>query len=259
MDKSTKISCVIITKNEEKNIERCILSIDGVADEIIIVDSFSTDRTEQICTNFNLKFVQTPWKGFAETKNYGNSLTSYSYILSIDADEALSENLKNEINNLKISGFDHDAYYIKRLTNYCGKWIRHCGWYPDKKLRLWNKELGSWKGHIHEEISLKTDCKISNLKGDLLHYSYYTINEHITQMISYTDLMAENNLLKGKNPSYLKMIISPLTKFLVSYFIRLGMLDGLYGFVISVLSCFATFLKYAKTKQLFIQRKNSIN
>ena len=247
---TTKISCVIITKNEERNIERCLKSVAEVVDEIIVVDSFSTDRTKEICEKYKVQFVQTEWKGYAETKNYGNSLVKFEYILSIDADEMLSDQLQTEIRSLKKSGELADGYLINRLTNYCGKWIRHCGWYPDRKLRLWRKDKGIWNGLIHETVDMSNDSVIKRLNKDILHYSYYSFNEHLVQMIRFTDLMAQNNVKKGKKVTLVKLLVSPTVKFIVAYFLRGGFLDGYYGFIICVLSSMATFLKYAKTYQL---------
>jgi glycosyltransferase involved in cell wall biosynthesis len=253
-----RISCVIITKNEERNIDRCLKSLQGVVDEIIIIDSYSTDKTQDICAKYNSKFIQTEWKGYAETKNYGNSLAEFSFILSIDADEALSEELRKEIVDLKIKDqLNADAYYLNRLTNYCNKWIRHCGWYPDRKLRLFKKEKGKWEGLIHEQIIMIEKSSSSRLRHDLLHYSYYTINEHLQQMIGFTDLMAKDFYNKGRNPTFLKIYLSPFVKFLKSYFFQAGFLDGYYGFIICILSSCATFLKYVKTRELFITERKA--
>jgi hypothetical protein len=139
------------------------------------------------------------------------------------------------------------------LTNYCGKWIRHCGWYPDTKLRLWKKDKGKWEGLVHEEIVLNQGSSYHCLKGNLLHYSYYSINEHLFQMIQFTDLMARENFNKGRKPGALKIICSPFVKFIKSFFLQAGFLDGYYGFVVCVLSSYATFLKYIKTRELFDQ------
>jgi glycosyltransferase involved in cell wall biosynthesis len=251
MPDKNSISAVIITKNEERNIDRCLKSLKGIADEIIVVDSFSTDKTEDICRNYRLRFIQEEWKGYAETKNYGNSLASNKFILSLDADEELSEELRDEILQHKKKGMEADAYYLNRLTNYCGRWIHHCGWYPDFKIRLWRKGSGKWEGLIHEEVKLLPGVKAVKLYGNLMHYSYYTINEHLRQMIPFTDLMAEELFIRGKRFSILKVILSPLVKFLKSYFIRGGVLDGFYGLVICSLSATASFLKYAKAYQKF--------
>ncbi len=247
---STNISAVIITKNEERNIVRCLESLRGVADEIIVVDSFSSDKTIPICESKGVRIFQKPWMGYSETKNYGITLALYPFILSIDADEALSDELRKNIISLKKEGFALDAYKMSRLTNYCGKWIYHCGWYPDRKLRLFKKEAGRWEGLIHEEVHLISDSTVGRVEGDILHYSYYSINEHIQQMIGFTDLMADEINKRGKTVSLSKMFFSPGIKFLKSYIINGGFRDGFYGLVICTLSSMATFLKYAKAHRL---------
>jgi glycosyltransferase involved in cell wall biosynthesis len=250
----TKISAVIITFNEERNIERCINSLQDIADEIIVVDSFSTDKTAEICKSFEIKFIQTQWLGYSKTKNYGNSLATNDYILSIDADEALSEELKNEIYLIKTAEKIADAYFVKRLTNYCGSWIHHCGWYPDKKLRLWNKQKGKWEGNIHEEVIMYNNTTASELKNDLLHYSYYSIQQHINQANKFTDLTSAEAFKNGKKSNLFKILFNPIIKFKKDYFLKLGLLDGYHGFVICAISAFATFLKYIKLREL---HKNS--
>jgi glycosyltransferase involved in cell wall biosynthesis len=251
MRSAAKISAIIITKNEERNILRCLESLTGVADEILVIDSFSSDNTVAICESNGGRIIQKKWMGYSETKNYGITEASYDYVLSIDADEALSDTLRDHIIKLKAEGFALDAYYINRLTNYCGKWIYHCGWYPDRKLRLWRKEAGRWEGLIHEEVHMISDCTSGRLKGDLLHYSYYSINEHLLQMNHFTDLMAQSLIKQGKKVTLGKMIFSPGIKFFKSYFFNRGYKDGYYGLVICVISSFATFLKYSKARLIF--------
>lgn len=250
-----KISAVIITFNEERNIERCIRSLHDVADEIIVVDSFSTDKTEEICNSLKVRFYQTKWDGYSVTKNYGNSLATHNYILSIDADEVLSEELKKEIIKIKNADNPSDAYCMNRLTNYCGSWIHHCGWYPDTKLRLWNRLKGKWEGNIHEEVVLAKESTITTLKVDLLHYSYYSIHQHVNQANKFTDLTAMEAFSKGKKAGIFRIIFSPIIKFKKDYFLKLGFLDGYHGFVICIISAFATFIKYTKLREL---HKNSV-
>ncbi len=247
----TKISAVIITLNEERNIERCILSLQDIADEIIVIDSFSNDKTHEICKNYDVKFFQTKWLGYSGTKNYGNNIASYDYILSVDADEAISEDLKKEILLIKKSDKIEDAYFMNRLTNYCGSWIHHCGWYPDKKLRLWNKQKGKWEGNIHEEVKMQADAGIYDLKSDLLHYSYYSIQQHIKQANKFTDLTAAEAFKNAKKSSLFKIIFNPIVKFIKDYFIKLGFLDGYHGFLICGISSCATFMKYIKLRELY--------
>ena len=150
-----KLSVVIITLNEEKNIERCLQSVKDIADEIIVVDSYSDDRTEEICSEFGVKFIQQKFKGYVDQKNDGNALASHDYILSLDADEALSEELAASISQVK-ENWQFDAYAMNRLTSYCGKWIRHSGWYPDRKSRLFDRRKARWTGHlVHERVEVE--------------------------------------------------------------------------------------------------------
>ncbi|MCB9026028.1 MAG: glycosyltransferase family 2 protein [Bdellovibrionaceae bacterium] len=247
----SKISAVIITKNEELNIERCIQSLIRVVDEIIIVDSYSTDNTPKICQKYpQVRFFQTDWKGFSETKNYGNQLASFEFILSLDADEELSTMLQDEILNIKNQLKENEAYYINRITNYCGKWIYHSGWLPDYQLRLFPKKDSHWnKAQVHEHIEFTNEMTIKKLSGLLNHYSYYTINEHIDRMKSYTSLGAEKVLAKNENFLLIKATVNPFLRFFKSYFLKLGILDGAYGFAISIMASFTVFLKYFKAWQ----------
>lgn len=246
------ISAIIITKNEERNIGRCLESLKNLVDEIVIVDSFSTDNTKNICTSYEeVKFISSEWKGYAETKNYANSLARGKFIFSVDADESVSEALKKSILNFISEAEQADACSFNRLTNFCGKWIRHGGWYPDTKIRMWKKGTAHWEGIVHEKIVLDNSASIIHLDGNLLHYSYYSIDEFQKQIRKYSDLSARENYHKKKKSSILKIFLSPLAKFFTSYFLRAGFLDGYYGLVISLLSSRANFLKYSKTYQLF--------
>lgn len=247
-NQNMKISAVIITFNEERNIGRCLQSLEGVADEIVVVDSGSTDRTEQICREAKVRLIHQAWLGYAEQKNLGNSIAENDWILSLDADEALSEELRNSLLAWKRNPDTNFVYFVNRLTNYCGHWVRHCGWYPDQKIRFWNKKQGKWEGLIHENIAIQMPQK--HLKGDILHYSYYTIHDHLKQLNHFTELMAQEAIEKGKKGSLLKIVFSPLVKFLKSYFLQLGFLDGYYGLVICLISAQATFIKYVKIKEL---------
>lgn len=247
----TKLSAVIITLNEERNIARCIDSVARVADEIIVVDSGSSDRTGAICKEKGIRFVMHEWEGYKEQKNYANSLAAHDLILSIDADEALSEPLQQSILQAKENPLA-DAYEMNRLTNYCGKWIRHCGWYPDRKLRLFNRNKFRWGGEIIHENVIRTDAEATrkHLSGDLLHYSYYSISEHYAQANHFTNLTAGLAVEKGKRSSLLKIICSPMVKFFRDYVIKRGFLDGYYGYVVCRISAQATFMKYSKIRQI---------
>lgn len=241
-----KLSVVIITFNEEHNIERCLKSVVNIADEIVVVDSFSTDNTSYICKKYNVNFVQNKWLGYSKQKNKANSLSNNDYILSIDADEAVSKELEKSILEQKKIGFS-GCYKINRFNNYCGKWIKHTSWYPDTKIRIWNRNEAIWKGDIHETVEfLEKNMVVKQLKGDLLHYSYTSIHNHIEQANKFSSIAAQIKYEQGKSVGLIKIIISPFFKFIKEYFIKLGLLDGIYGFVISVISAHETFLKYIK-------------
>lgn len=243
-----KISAVIITLNEERNIERCIKSLLNVADEIVIVDSGSTDRTIEIARGLNAIVIEQQWLGYGATKNLGHDKAKFEYILSIDADEALSDELIDSINNIK-SNLDA-AYSFNRLTNYCGKWIKHSGWYPDTKVRLFPKSKIRWNSsEVHEELEMQ-NIKVQHLKGDLLHYSYYSIIQHIEKSVHYGKLAGKHLFEKGKKPSVFKIIFSPFIRFLKDYFLRLGFLDGAFGFFIAITASYSIFIKYFYHYQL---------
>jgi glycosyltransferase involved in cell wall biosynthesis len=248
---SVKISVVIITFNEQKNIERCLDSIKEVADEIIVLDSFSTDKTEEICKNYNVRFYKHKFEGHIQQKNRALEYAFNNWVLSLDADEELSTTLIENIKKIKQNP-DADGYTFNRLTNYCGKWIKHSGWYPDKKLRLFDKSKGKWGGiNPHDEIIMKNESTVKHIKGDLLHYSYYSIEQHIDQINKFTTIGAAEAFKKGKKSNLWIITTNSIWKFIRDYFIKLGFLDGYYGFVICSLSAWATFNKYLKLNELY--------
>ena len=248
------ISVVIITFNEEKNIERCLRAIADVADEIIVLDSLSTDRTREICKQYKVTFIEQPFLGYVEQKNKALEYATYPHVLSLDADEVLSDELKKSIIEVK-NNWQHNGYSFNRLTNYCGTWVRHCGWYPDRKLRLFDKRKGAWAGNtIHERYLLNNNSEPKHIAGDLLHYSYYTIDQHLDQIKKFTTMMAQVQFEKGKRPGFMKLVLNPLWCFIRQYIVRLGFLDGYHGLVICALSAVANFVKYAKTRDLFSDR-----
>lgn len=245
------LSAVIITYNEEKNIGRCLQSLVGIADEIIVVDSNSTDNTCEIAQQYGAKIVQHSFEGFAAQKNFAASVASNNWILSLDADEALGEELKSGILSIKNKS-EFDAYFIKRQTNFCGKFIKHGSWYPDKQCRLWDKTKGQWTGKIHEKWRLDSvSGKYGTLSGDLFHYSFNTISEYLQMADRYTTLSAEEAFEKGKNVSSLKLIFGPEIKFIQDYFLRFGFLDGYQGFVAYRLAAQMAFIKYSKIRERF--------
>lgn len=246
-----QLSAVIITYNEEHNIVRCLESLKEVVDEIIVVDSYSQDNTVSLSQLNGAIVFQNKFEGHIQQKNFALTKASFDHILSLDADEALDSVLKQEIMHLKID-FSSDGYYLKRLTNYCGHWVRYCGWYPDKKLRLFNRKKGQWTGmNPHDKFVLfSRDKHTLTLKGDILHYSYYTIGQHINQMRYFSEIAAKEMYRKGKRHYQIQIIINPLLHFLKSFIIKLGFLDGWRGLQICSISSYGTYLKYKKLFQL---------
>lgn len=250
-----KISAVIITFNEEQNIRRCLESLQDISDEIVVVDSFSTDQTESICRDMKAKFFQNKFQGHVEQKNYALGKASYDFVLSLDADEALSDQLRDSILSVK-NNWNYDGYSFNRLTNYCGKWIRHLGWYPDVKIRLWDRKKGCWGGtNPHDRVIMEENSLVRHLDGDLFHYSYHSIRQQVDQMNSFSDLAAQASYEKGKKANLVKDIfLNPVFTFLKMYLLKRGFLDGYYGLIISVNSSFSKFLKYIKLRELNKQK-----
>lgn len=244
------LSVVIITFNEEKNISRCIESVLPIADEIVVVDSYSTDRTQEICLSYGVRFLQHPFVGHIEQKNYALRQAQYDYVLSLDADEALSESLLSAIQGIKHQ-FNFDGYIFNRKTNFCGKWVSYCGWYPDKKLRLWDRNKGSWGGtNPHDKVILLKGATVKQIPYDILHYSFNTIDEHFKQIEYFTDISSKAAYQRGQTSSSLKIWGKSIFKFFRDYFLKLGFLDGKTGFIICKNSAYAKYLKYSKLRDL---------
>lgn len=244
-----RLSVTIITLNEERNIGRCIESVKAVADDIVVLDSGSTDATVAICEKLGVRTVYAPWENYSKARNNAAGYAKYDWILALDADEALSAELTQSI--LKIKESETIPFCsFKRLTNYCGKWIHHCGWYPDVKIRLYDRTRATYEGIIHEYLNWLPE-KIIKLEGDLLHYSYYTIYEHVQQANRFTDLTSKAAFDRGEKSSLLYIAFAPLIKFIKGFFIQGGFLDGYYGFVVCTISAHATFYKYVKLNFLW--------
>lgn len=244
-----KLSAVIVTFNEERNIARCIESLLGLTDDIVVLDSFSTDKTPEICSAYDLTFKQRAWEGYSASKNFANSLAKFDLILSIDADEALSDELRKSLAAFKRQERFSTARF-NRLTNYCGKWIRHGGWYPDTKVRVFDRRKTCWTGEIHEDLNFSEIPEILHLKGDCLHYSYYSLEQHYRQADKFTGIAARDLHQQGKKAPWFKLVFSPIVKFIRDYFLKLGFLDGKYGFIIARISAKATYMKYHKLRRL---------
>jgi len=248
-----KLSVIIITFNEAKNIARCLQAASSVADEMIVYDSFSTDDTCKIAEQFGAKVFQGKWQGYSISKNLANAKASHDWILSLDADEVLGNDLQQAILKLKLEGLKTASF--KRLTNYCGTWIKHAGWYPDIKLRLFNRKKMQWQGLIHEELKSIDQQEIRPilLQGDCLHYSYYSVEDHLKQTEKFSTLSAQSLYEKGVKSNFIKLNVAPLFKFVSMYFFKLGFLDGYYGFVVCRISAKAVYLRNSKLKALYNQ------
>jgi|APSaa5957512622_1039677.scaffolds.fasta_scaffold25089_2 glycosyltransferase involved in cell wall biosynthesis len=246
-----KLSAVIITFNEERNIGRCLTSLASIADEIVVVDSCSTDDTVEICRRFaNVRVTEQPFLGHVEQKNFALDQATNDYVLSLDADEALSEQLQKEILKVKQTS-SLDGHYFNRRTNYCGQWVNHCGWYPDRKLRLFDRRKGRWGGdNPHDLVKMDDEFSGGHLAGDLLHYSYYTISDHIGQTDKFTTIAAASAYKKGVESSMFKVVTRPCLKFIRDYLLKRGFLDGRRGFIICYINALSAFLKYAKLLEL---------
>jgi glycosyltransferase involved in cell wall biosynthesis len=251
------LSVVIITFNEEKNIARCIDSVKDLADEIVVVDSFSLDSTKSICLSKGAKFIEHKFEGFTAQKTYATAQATSDYILALDADEYLSPALQASVSKA-MNNWNADGYSINRLNSYAGKWIKSCGWYPDRKIRLWDRRKGSWQGGmVHEIVRMGEGANIRHLDGDLLHEAYQNAGQLILKMQQqYADLFALEHAHKKKVTTF-KIFYKTAFSFIKSYFLKGGIWDGYEGLVISVSNANGVFYKYAKLLEMNRSRTNS--
>ncbi|MDH5603289.1 MAG: glycosyltransferase family 2 protein [Cyclobacteriaceae bacterium] len=247
-----QLSVVIITFNEEKNIGRCLESVKEIADEIVVVDSFSTDDTQVICERFEgVKFVSHEFEGHIQQKNYALSRATLDHVLSIDADEVLTDRLKQDILSLK-NNWQADGYFVNRANHYLGKRIRFCGWYPDKKLRIFDKRKATWGGsNPHDRIIMEEGSTIRSLHSDLNHYSYHSVDQHLSGINKFSTIAAREAFEQGKKATVIKIMMYPFFVFFKTYILRLGILDGYYGLIISYHHAYYRFLKYLKLRELW--------
>ena len=248
-----KLSVVIITYNEEENIKDCLESVKW-SNEIVVVDSFSSDKTVEIAREFTPKVFQNKWTNFSEQKNLALAKASNDWVLNIDADETVTPGLKEEILaivNSKFSTFE--GYYIPRKNHYMGMWIRHCGWYPDYKLRLFRRGKGRFNERIVHE-SVIVEGRKGHLKSCLNHYSYKDLSDHLSKIDKFTSLAAEETFTSGKRAGVFDLLFRPLVKFIKMYLLKRGYLDGIYGLIVSVMGSFYVFTKYLKLWELSKRR-----
>ena len=240
-----KISACIISFNEEKKIEDCLKSLDGIVDEIVVVDSNSTDKTVEIARKYTDKIIFQDFLGFIEQKNFALEHATNDWVLSLDCDERLSPELQRAITDIKDNIDDADAYKMPRKTFYVYRWLNHC-WYPDIKIRLFNKKHAHWGGTNPHDHIVTPGSNIVQLPGDIYHYSFDSISDHLKTIDKFTEIGADELIRKNKSFS----ILSPFTHsswlFIKIYFLKRGFLDGFAGIIVSVLSATHVFVKYSK-------------
>ena len=243
-----KITATIITLNEERNIARAIESL-RCCDEILILDSGSTDRTLQLAENLGARVFEAGWRGYSGQKNWAAEQAANDWILSLDADEALSEALEAEIWSLKKSGPRFDGYTMPRLARYLGRWILHSGWYPDRKIRLYDRRKGRWVGDfVHESVHV--DGRLGQLESNILHFTCESLSEHVKTMERYTTLAAQEIAARKIQVPLWRVLLDPQWTFLKSFVLQGGFLDGREGLTIAYMAAFYTFLKYAKARNM---------
>ncbi len=253
-----RISACIICYNEEAKIEDCLRSV-AFADEIVVVDSMSTDRTVEISRRYTPRIVTHPWSGFVAQKNIALENARHPWVLCVDADERVSDGLRDEILTLRKNGLGGDGvtgYYIPRRTLYLGRWLAHSGWYPDRKVRLFNKSNGTWVGQdLHECVLLRG--KAGYLSGDLLHLSFDGLSHHLRKIDRFTTIAAGELFSRGRRPGIASMIVRPWFTFFKMFVLRRGFLDGVPGFIAAGMSAVHVFSKYAKLWELWKNSRSS--
>lgn len=243
-----RITATIITLNEEANIGRAIRSV-RFCDEVVVVDSGSSDRTASLAASLGATVHSNPWPGYAAQKNLAAAKAHHEWILSIDADEEVSAPLAREIQALDLDKSDCAGFAFPRLARYCGRWIRHSGWYPDRKVRLYRRDCARWRGsHIHE--SVRVAGRVGQLHGDLLHFTCDSLEQHRRSVERYTDLAAKQALAEGRPPPAWKLAIGPPMSFVKAYILQRGFLDGRAGLTIASMAARYVYLKHAKARKL---------
>jgi glycosyltransferase involved in cell wall biosynthesis len=243
-----KISATIITYNEELNIARALESL-RCCDEIVVLDSGSTDRTTTIAERLGARVVEAPWRGYAIQKNLASEQAGNDWILSIDADETVSESLEAEIWRLKKHGPEFDGYTMPRLAQYLGRWIMHSGWYPDRKVRLFDRNRAKWVGdYVHE--SVQVNGRVGHLESNLLHFTCSSLSEHLKTMDRYTTLAAEQMIAQKRDVGWRQLLLDPPWTFLRTFILQRGFQDGMEGLAIAYMAALYNFLKYAKVRNM---------
>ncbi len=240
-----KISVTLIACNEEDRIGGALASVAWADEIVVVVDARSTDRTEEIARRYTDRVFVRPWSGYADQKRFAERQATHEWIFSLDADERVSPQLRQAIEELKRTGPRHDGYRVARRAWYLGRWIRHCGWYPDYQLRLYRRDRAQWVGeYVHE--SVRVQGSVGTLRGELWHLTRRSLSEHHEVLNRYTTLAAEEAFAQGKRIGGFTLLLQPALTFFRSYILKQGFRDGIPGLIISGLAAYYVFLKYAK-------------
>jgi glycosyltransferase involved in cell wall biosynthesis len=239
-----RLTACLITLDEEKNLPRALDSLAGIADEMIVVDSGSADRTREIAAAHGARVFARPWTNYSDQKNFAALQATCGWVLSLDADEELSPALRASLLAWKNSAPDAAAYEFSRRAFYLGGWVNHSGWYPNRQVRLYRPDLARFAGALHE--SLRVTGKVARLPGDLLHYTVQTPAEHAAKVDAYTDVAARQLFESGRRSWRGAMLATPPWTFFQKFFLRAGLLDGYRGWLIARMAARYTFLKYRK-------------
>ncbi|MEE8349859.1 MAG: glycosyltransferase family 2 protein [Acidobacteriota bacterium] len=248
-----KISAVLITYNEEGKILRALKSLEAVSDEIIVVDSYSSDGTVEICRQFTDQVLLRAWDGYRRQKQFATDQAKHDWVLSLDGDEMLSPQLAEELLEWKTTGSDCRGYYLPRKTFFMGRWIEHTTWFPDWQLRLFEKTSGCWQGgRVHE--SFKVTGLTGRFRGQIHHHTYASFSEYLEQLERFSSLAAQDQFDSGARAHWGHVLLYPPAIFLKNYLLRRGFLDGLPGLAVSLLAAVSTLFKYLKLWELQSQQ-----
>jgi glycosyltransferase involved in cell wall biosynthesis len=242
------VSATLITYNEEVNIEEALQSL-AWADEIVVVDSGSTDATLEICRRYTGRIFHRSWTGFVDQKNYAVSQAAHDWIIALDADERIGSKLASEINDLRRAGFHKAGYRMPRVAYFMGRWIRHGDWYPDYQLRLFDRRRSLWRGgRVHESVRVEGTPGL--LRGEIQHYTYRSLSDYLRRLETYSTLAARDYQADGRKASLAKMLGNPCAAFLKGYLVKRGFLDGAPGLMVAIMGAVSVFFKYAKLYEL---------
>ncbi len=257
---SRMVSVVIIAKNEAHIIGQTLLSLQGLTDNIVVVDNGSTDNTEAICRQAGAVVINAAWQGYGPTKNMGIQAARYNWILSLDADEAIDEQLKQAVKTISAAD-EHNVYNLSFKNFFCGKWVRYGEWGSDRHIRLFNRKKVQWNtAAVHEQLQLPPQARVITLPGNVLHYTVHSLQDYMEKTVRYARLNAMKYFEQRKKSSFVKLRLSPSFSFVQNYLLRLGFLDGWEGYLTARTTAWYTFLKYAYLKELWeneeVQIKN---